>query len=525
MRLVRTTYYIHRDCLGSARLPETHRDLILEGLLALQRSRPRFSFTVLECDTTKGQCIFSQYDFARPWPARGTALRYSAKTKTIRRLNREADPTILLHPEQILPEWHQYHQAAHTVDAVAQELGLYQQAREPARASGWAKQLRPHYFTPVRFWTPTERPNGDQTCQLKCRGCCLGFEGRRSTDRHRTAMLRRRPSRPIRQAVRDGLITPKTSVLDYGCGRGQDAAYLQSLGITVFAWDPVHRPHGERREADVVNLGYVLNVIEDPYERLHALQEAFRFARKVLIVSAQIRKNGDSEEGTKLGDGILTSRDTFQKYFGQRELRYYVESNLGKKSVARGIGLFYVFRNSAPAKLSRVLPQIPVAIVRSLRVGKVLPDAIYVHLSSVESLPESLQLLVNEATRVLPPTTRYNVVKIARLKPRISFLWYPDFDTDTHPVLRKSVIVDTERNAVVSTRTYHGDDGWILHGKELLVEETYSYYPMFKSVTDSEAVVGLLNRRDIGRKSQWNRLAIPSKSKNPGLDHRIDAKT
>lgn len=345
MRLYRTAYYIHRDCLASAPLPETHRALMLEGLLALQRTHPRFSFTMVECDTAKGECIFSQYDFREPWPARGQALRYSAKTKTVRRLKREADPPVLLHPEQVLPEWHLYHQAAHTVDALAQELNLYQQVREPVRASHWARVLRPHYFTPSPFWTASQSYNRDQACQLKCRGCCLAFEEHRSTARHRTAMLRRRPSRPIRQALRDGLITPRTSVLDYGCGRGEDAAYLQSLGITVYAWDPIHRPHGDLVEADVVNLSYVLNVIENPLERLDVLQHAFKLACRVLIVSALIGKKGNLAAGTPFGDGIITRRGSFQKYFGHRELRHYVESGVGRKPVFGGLGIFYVFHD------------------------------------------------------------------------------------------------------------------------------------------------------------------------------------
>src|SRR5439155_23068870 len=37
----RTTYYLYRECLPTAPLPESHRALILRGLSALQQQRPR----------------------------------------------------------------------------------------------------------------------------------------------------------------------------------------------------------------------------------------------------------------------------------------------------------------------------------------------------------------------------------------------------------------------------------------------------------------------------------------------------
>lgn len=508
MRLYRTAYYIHRDCLSSAPLPETHRALILEGLLALQRTRPRFSFTAVESDTAKGECIFSQFDFGTPWPARGLALRYSTKTKTIRRLKQEADAPILLHPEQVLPEWHPYHQAAHTIDSLSRELNLYSQVREPVRASEWHRLLRPHYFTPIPFWTVSQSPNADHTCQLKCRGCCLAFEERRTTARHRTAMMRKRPSRPIGQALRDGLITPRTTVLDYGCGRGEDAAYLQSLGITIHAWDPVHRPHRELLEADVVNLGYVLNVIEDPLERMEALQQAFKLARQVLIVAALIGKNGNYADGTKLGDGILTRRGTFQRYFSQRELRHYIESGLGHKAKTGGPGLFYVFRNGQRGIWNPRTSWLPRSIVRSLRVGKVLPDGIYIHSSALPSLPASLRKIARRAAELLPPATSYNVLKISRNKPRVSFLLYPAFDTDPYPVLSSSLVVDINKRAIVAARRYSGQDGWILHRKDLLVANTYPHFQRFKNLAALQKQIVPPGTRAIARKKQWTELLI-----------------
>src|SRR3954452_807300 len=86
--------------------------------------------------------------------------------------------------------------------------------------------------------------------------------------RARTALQRGGLSRPVRLAVDDGLISADaTSVLDYGCGRGGDVARLVRAGVQCTGWDPHHRPDGTLEPSDVVNLGYVVNVIEDLQER------------------------------------------------------------------------------------------------------------------------------------------------------------------------------------------------------------------------------------------------------------------
>lgn len=101
-----------------------------------------------------------------------------------------------------------------------------------------------------------------------------------SVARHRTAIKRRDLSRPIRIARDDGLIHPAVSVFDYGCGHGDDMRRLADLGIACHGWDPVYRPESGRVRADVVNLGYVVNVIENPEERVAALREAWSLTER-----------------------------------------------------------------------------------------------------------------------------------------------------------------------------------------------------------------------------------------------------
>jgi DNA phosphorothioation-associated putative methyltransferase len=79
--------------------------------------------------------------------------------------------------------------------------------------------------------------------------------------RHKTAIHRTELSRPLKCALRDGLLGAGTSLFDYGCGHGHDLDLCHSQGIAAAGWDPVFRPDGPLQPADVVNLGLVLNVI------------------------------------------------------------------------------------------------------------------------------------------------------------------------------------------------------------------------------------------------------------------------
>src|SRR5207245_2151114 len=137
--------------------------------------------------------------------------------------------------------------------------------------------------------------------------------------RHKTAIHRGSLSRPMQCVLRDGLLEGAALVFDYGCGHGEDVELLRSQGIACQGWDPMFCPERPQLPADVVNLGYVLNVIEDPDERTATLQRAWQLARRLLVVAAQVlvAKRGGTQ--VEWGDGVLTHRGTFQKFYGQAE--------------------------------------------------------------------------------------------------------------------------------------------------------------------------------------------------------------
>ena len=180
--------------------------------------------------------------------------------------------------------------------------------------------------------------------------------------RDRTAIARSDLSRPVQLLIGNGVLTPKHTFFDYGCGLGDDVRFLQSLGYAAHGWDPAHRQDEARRSAEVVNLGYVLNVIERPGERAEALRRAFELSQKCLCVAVLVGSASYAGEAQTYGDGLLTSRSTFQKYYQQEEVGQYLEEVLGVAPIPLEAGVFLIFRHSADAHaflLNRLQRSVP----------------------------------------------------------------------------------------------------------------------------------------------------------------------
>jgi DNA phosphorothioation-associated putative methyltransferase len=157
-------------------------------------------------------------------------------------------------------------------------------------------------------------------------------------------MVRHDLSQPVALLVRHGLIKAGVQVFDYGCGQGDDLRILAASGIEASGWDPHFRRDAARVPAPVVNLGFVLNVIEDPAERRDALRSAWELTQKVLSVATMIAGQVPVGGLRSHGDGYVTSRGTFQKYFQHAELRALIAQALTANPVAVAPGIFFVFR-------------------------------------------------------------------------------------------------------------------------------------------------------------------------------------
>jgi hypothetical protein len=263
------------------------------------------------------------------------------------------NPPILHRKEAFLPPDHPRHQEFAALTCAEEAVGLYANTATIGFKLNWEQllakngvKIEGHTLVSLGGGAGSEESEASHTVssQLLLNSA---KDGAVLVERHKTAMTRYDLSKPVKTLLEYGMLKPGTSFFDYGCGQGSDVRGLQALGHQAEGWDPVHRPEVAKRETDVVNLGYVLNVIEDPAERVEALVDAYRHAKRLLVVSALITETVEIGRAAQYRDGILTRRNTFQKYFEQQELQQYVEDALDCTAVPVSLGIFYVFRDPA----------------------------------------------------------------------------------------------------------------------------------------------------------------------------------
>ncbi len=163
--------------------------------------------------------------------------------------------------------------------------------------------------------------------------------------RHLAALQRSSLSSPTQALLKYGLIGAGDRVFDYGCGFGSDVEGLRAAGLAATGWDPYYAPDTPKTSAEVVNLGFVLNVIERPLERALALREAFGLAQRCLAVAVITSSRASLASCRPYADGHLTRLGTFQKFYLPEELKSFIETTLGAEAHPAGAGLMFVFRD------------------------------------------------------------------------------------------------------------------------------------------------------------------------------------
>lgn len=274
--------------------------------------------------------------FERPHPQLWSSISVNLATRKIRRhdYQRSHNPPILHRKETLLGPAHPLANEFKALTAEEEAEGLYSDTKIIGFKMNWESLLAAKGLSYA----------GHKLVRVQLQAAPKE-EGAVEVLRHKTAIARYKFSRPIQTILEHDLLTEAVSLLDYGCGQGDDVNRLKEMGFAVSAWDPVYNPSGPKEPADIVNLGFVLNVIEDPAERTGVLHEAYELSKKLLVVSTLVASSSTPMMGRPYKDGILTNRNTFQKYFRQEELRQYIEDVLEIPPVAVGLGIFYVFRS------------------------------------------------------------------------------------------------------------------------------------------------------------------------------------
>jgi len=246
------------------------------------------------------------------------------------------NPPILHRKELLLGADHPQRKHYSALTKQAEEIGLFKDPHRIGFKRAWEHLLR---VSGYQASGQTLIPLGNDLQPDDTTALDISIEG---IARHKTAMVRYGFSVPVQSLAKFGFLDGSRSVFDYGCGRGDDMRGLEANGIAVSGWDPHFLPEGHIQTADIVNLGFVVNVIENRDERDEALRNAFALSRQLLVVSAMLAGE-DAVSGKPFGDGIITTRGTFQKYYTQGSLKEYIEETLGEEALPVAPGVFFVF--------------------------------------------------------------------------------------------------------------------------------------------------------------------------------------
>jgi DNA phosphorothioation-associated putative methyltransferase len=191
---------------------------------------------------------------------------------------------------------------------------------------------------------------------------------RRELQPARTAMRRKQASPIARQLVTSGFLRDRRvrTILDYGCGIGQDVAFYSGHGYEAQGFDP-HVPFGFAAKPtgvfDLVTCLFVFNVIAELSERRAVGEQLVRCVGKngLLVLASRSPQAIASEASTKnwtpYRDGYLSSptRGTFQRGISAEELKVLIEGPFSElkdliEAVSADTSVVVFQRNSDPGE-------------------------------------------------------------------------------------------------------------------------------------------------------------------------------
>lgn len=337
--------YVHVDALPLLDADTAERVRQAERLAGVERLTD-FNLVRLD-DTGPAVALLNYPDFADdPFPA----LRDSrlvdpdAGTLSYRTYADSLNPPILHRKELFLPPEHPRRAEYSALTAACESVGLFDDPRRIGYRRQWLALIRERgYRLDGHALLPLGNDDAD-TAPAETDETDAKLQPGWQAARHLTALTRYGFSAPIQSLARHGFLDGRYRLFDYGCGRGDDVRGLIENGLDAAGWDPYHAPDQPIHAADIVNLGFVINVIEDFDERLEALTRAWSLAERLLVVSVMLANQNDPR-GARFRDGVMTQRGTFQKYFTQSEIKTFLNQVLDEEAIAVAPGVLYVFRD------------------------------------------------------------------------------------------------------------------------------------------------------------------------------------
>jgi DNA phosphorothioation-associated putative methyltransferase len=327
--------------LTTAQSAEVQANISEAEILANLRANTDYNVVKYDSKSQALSLLWYPDFFINAFPALELSYRIDLSTKRVEKRSYQSslNPPILHRKELFLNQNDPHIAQFKELTATAEQLGLFENPIHIGFKQAWENliaekgfQLIDHQFIPI---------GNEETSYLQNEHTLENT----TISRHLTALSRSNLSAPMQCLARHGYLDGSLTVFDYGCGKGDDIRNLIANDIIVSGWDPHYAQEQPKQSADIVNLGFVINVIENYQERLEALQGAYALTEQVLVVSAMLI-NQNAFKGQVFNDGVITQRNTFQKYFTQTELKEFVSDTLETEAIPIAPGIFYVFKDT-----------------------------------------------------------------------------------------------------------------------------------------------------------------------------------
>lgn len=341
---VASRLYLHIGALEGADADLSARIGAAEALAGLVRGQG-YNLVRLDLDGPAVALLHYPDLLDDPFPALAASwlVDPEAGTATLRTYADSLNPPILHRKELLLPADHPRRAEFAALTEACEAIGLFDEPTRIGYRRQWLDLVREKgYRIADHALVPLGNKEGDGDAGDEPQDAVLF--GHWQAARQLTALVRYGFSAPVQSLARYGFLDGRHRVFDYGCGRGDDLRGLAENGLGAAGWDPFYAPDRPLAPADIVNLGFVINVIEDPEERLTALTRAWSLAERLLVVSVMLANQNDPR-GERFRDGVLTRRGTFQKYFTQAEIHAYLVAALDEEPIPVAPGVLYVFRD------------------------------------------------------------------------------------------------------------------------------------------------------------------------------------
>lgn len=230
--------YVHKSAFET--LPDVLRRLIPKIQLAVKIEDS--DWNIIKLYTHDYKVAFLNYPTFETYsyPSLAQAFTVDLAKLKVRKANysESTNPPILHRKETFVEKDHPLASEFIAITKEGEDIGLYEKTRSIGFKNSWERLIsnKGYYLDEQgRLHPKTEKQEDFKNSDSIVINEVL---------RHKTAIDRNQLSQPMQILANHSYLDGNYSILDYGCGKGDDVRELEAHGLDVSGWDPAHYSEG-----------------------------------------------------------------------------------------------------------------------------------------------------------------------------------------------------------------------------------------------------------------------------------------